>query len=178
MIFLNQRIGRERKGFSLIELMVVIGITSLMMTLLYASFSSIRARERDKRRLADIRMVQLALETYWNKFGNYPPSDGNGMGGWDTPGDGTFLTPLVSNGLLPGHVFDPKENDAYGNYRYYLYPAGTNGCNISNGEYYVLGIVDEESIPSEITDPASPGFACGSVDWQEQFDWVTGKFRY
>ena len=170
---------KNKSGFSLLELLTVIGIVTLMGSVMYASFSAIRAKERDRKRVSDIRLVQLALDTYWNKFVNYPASDGNGLGGWDTPGDGTFLAPLVQNGFLPGHMYDSLVNDSYGNYKYYRFDAGAwPDCDPSKGSYYVLGIVDLETVSSEIVTDDSPGFACSSYDFQDDFEWVTAQFQY
>jgi len=170
---------KNQKGFSLLELLTVIGIMTLIGSLMYASFNAVRAKERDRKRLTDIRLVELALEEYWNKFGNYPASDGQGIGGWDTPGNGTFLGPLVQNKFLANNIFDPTENDDFGNYRYFRFsPGDWPGCNPSNGSYYVLGIADLETVSSEVVSSDSPGFKCENYDFQNDFEWVTGKFQY
>ena len=94
----------QKKGFSLVEIMVIIAITSLLATTMYASFNAVRMSQRDKKRLSDMRLVSLSLEVYRSNTGNYPASDGLGAGGWDTPQDGTFLKALVDNRYLPAHV--------------------------------------------------------------------------
>lgn len=118
--------------------------------------------------------MQISLEFYYDSFGRYPDSD-YGPCGWDTPGNGTFITPLVSNKFLPAHLLDPTINNDCGNYAYYRYGAGSSGCDISRGAFYVLGVRDMET--SNNPHPANPGWSCPLRDWQTEFEWVTGKFE-
>lgn len=161
-----------QRGFTLIELLVVISIIGLLGSVVIASLSTARKKARDVRRLSDLAQMQIALELYYDQFQTYPSSDNGGCGGWDTPGNGTFITPLVSNGLMPTHLKDPLVNDTCGNYRYYLYPANYQGCI---GEFYVLGIVDMEM--SGNPHPASPGWSCPTRNWQNEMEWVMGRYK-
>ncbi len=61
-----------KKGFTLIELIVVISIIGFLTTLAFASFSQARQQSRDQKRISDLSGIQLALEQYFNKFGFYP----------------------------------------------------------------------------------------------------------
>lgn len=171
----------KNRGFTLIELLVVISIIGLLSSITLASLNSAREKARNARRLADMRQVQTALDFYYDAFGSYPNSDYQGNGGWDTSGtpisSPSFLTPLVSNGFLPMHVFDPKTNDDYGNYVYFRYPAGGGGanCDLLRGGFYVLGIRDMEG--SGNPHKNSPGWSCPGRNWQSEFEWVTGNFE-
>lgn len=59
-------------GFTLIEVVVVIGIIAILTTIAYASLTQIRAKSRDQKRVADVHEIQLALEYFFNKNGQYP----------------------------------------------------------------------------------------------------------
>ncbi len=61
-------------GFTLIELLVIIAIMSILSTIIYASFNTARAKSRDQKRVSDISIIQLALEQYFNRYGQYPTS--------------------------------------------------------------------------------------------------------
>ncbi len=61
-----------RRGFTLVELLVVIGTIGMMSMLLLASMSTYRVRARDAVRLNDIRQVQNALEMYYVTNKQYP----------------------------------------------------------------------------------------------------------
>jgi len=171
MTFING--ASQTKGFTLIELLVVIAIIGLLSSVVLASLRTARVKARDAKRLSDMRQMQIALELYYDSFGRYPDSDGAGCGGWDSSGNGTFITPLVSNNFLPSHLLDPAINDSCGNYAYYRYSAGSYGC--ANNAYYVLGVRDMESTGNP--HPSSPGWSCSSRNWQSEFDWVIGKYE-
>jgi len=166
-------------GFTLIELLVVISIIGLLSSIVLTSVNSARKKARDARRLADMHTMQTALEFYYDQFNQYPDSDNAGCGGWDSSGtpvaSPSFITPLVSSGFLPSHIFDPITNDNCGNYAYYRYPPGYTGCDANRGSFYILGVRDMETSGNPY--PGSPGFSCPSRNWQGEFDWVIGRFE-
>lgn len=67
-----------KKGFTLMELMVVIAIMGLLITVGIASYKSTQAKSRDNRRKSDLAAVGRALELYYNDNGVYPPDNGAG----------------------------------------------------------------------------------------------------
>lgn len=163
---------RKTKGFTLIELLVVIAIIGILASVVLASLNSARAKARDAKRVADMHNFRLALELYHTTYGEYPLSDSGGCGGWDTPGNGSFINALVTNNFLAGHLFDPITNDNCGNYAYYRYPAGYEGCPRA---FYVIGIRDMEGVSG--THPSSRGWSCTTRDWQAEFEWVLGNYE-
>ena len=164
--------NKSQKGFTLIELLVVIAIIGILSSVVLASLNTARAKARDAKRLSDMHQMRIALEFYYNSFGRYPDSDLAGCGGWDSSGNGTFITPLVSNKFLPAHLLDTTINNSCGNYAYYRYPAGYTGCVKA---FYVLGVRDMETSGNPYS--SSPGWSCPSRNWQSEFDWVIGKFE-
>lgn len=169
--------GSSRKGFTLIELLVVISIISLLSSVVLSSLNNARMKARDTKRLSEIRQFVIALDLYLQNFGSYPNSDGAGCGGWDTPGNGTFISSLVTNGYMSRHLTDPvsgKDGNC-SNFQYYRYNAGDYGCDSARGAYYVLMITDLETTGNP--SPVSPGWSCPSRNWQGEADWVMGKFE-
>lgn len=67
-----QKFLSKFRGFTLIELMVVIAIIGLLATIITTSLVSSRAKSRDAKRIADIKTLQLALETYYNDNSVFP----------------------------------------------------------------------------------------------------------
>jgi general secretion pathway protein G len=65
-------IFKKSKGFTLIEVIVVISIMAVLSVIIYASFDKSKAKSRDQKRISDISSIQLALEQYFNKYGVYP----------------------------------------------------------------------------------------------------------
>jgi prepilin-type N-terminal cleavage/methylation domain-containing protein len=85
---------RAKTGLTLIELLVTIGIISILMSMSLAGIANSRERSRDAKRIADINTIQLALEQH--SLGNarypYPPSsrtstycEGKGSGIYNNP---------------------------------------------------------------------------------------------
>ena len=62
----------KQKGFTLLELLVVIGIIGLLASILVINLTSARRRARDTKRVADVRNLQTANEDYYGKNGKYP----------------------------------------------------------------------------------------------------------
>lgn len=170
MFFTDRKLSNS--GFTLIELLVVIAIIGILSSIVLASLNTSRAKARDAKRVSDMHQMEVALELYYDTFGVYPDSDNAGCGGWDSSGNGTFITALVSNKFLPQHLLDPSTNDSCGNYAYYRYPAGYTGCINS---FYVLGVRNMES--SGNPHPASRGWSCPGRNWQGEFEWVIGKYE-
>ena len=62
----------RRGGFTLIELLVVIAIIGILASIVMVSLTSAQVKARDAKRVADIKEIQLALETYYNDNQVYP----------------------------------------------------------------------------------------------------------
>ncbi|HOF79479.1 MAG TPA: prepilin-type N-terminal cleavage/methylation domain-containing protein [bacterium] len=63
---------RPKRGFTLVELLVVIAIIALLSTLSVVALNSARSKARDARRLNDLRQISTALAMYHNSKGIYP----------------------------------------------------------------------------------------------------------
>ena len=63
---------KKLKAFTLVEVLVVIGIIALLTTVVYASLSRATAKSRDGERIARISNIQLALSYYYSHFNAYP----------------------------------------------------------------------------------------------------------
>ncbi|MEK7662340.1 MAG: type II secretion system protein [Patescibacteria group bacterium] len=171
-------------GFTLIELLVVIAITSLISSIVLASLNTAKKKARDAQRLSDMKQLQIALEFYYDKNGQYPSNtDGDDIcGGWDGGRNGgpgssdLFMQPIEAANFMQRTPSDPIATGGCGGYAYYLYPAGNSGCPTTRGNYYVLGVRGMET--SNGTYPGSPGWSCPPTrDWQTEFEWVIGKFE-
>jgi prepilin-type N-terminal cleavage/methylation domain-containing protein len=85
------------KGFTLLELLIVIGLIGILVTIAAVAYSSAQKKSRDSRRTSDIKALQAASEQYSaNNNGTYP---------------------TTTNDLLPyfpgGIPTDPKNVDSY-----------------------------------------------------------------
>lgn len=67
-----------KRGFTLMEIMVVIAIMGILVTVGLTSYKSVQMKSRDSRRKSDLRGIAGALELYYNDKGRYPADDGSG----------------------------------------------------------------------------------------------------
>lgn len=61
-----------KKAFTLIELLVSIAIIGAIISISIVSFSNIRQKARDTKRISDITLIQKSLENYYRNEGSYP----------------------------------------------------------------------------------------------------------
>jgi prepilin-type N-terminal cleavage/methylation domain-containing protein len=66
-------VGALKHGFTLIELVVVVAVLGLLALLAAPPAASAIERGRVGRVVADLRMVEVALEAYRTDHGQYPP---------------------------------------------------------------------------------------------------------
>ena len=158
--------SKKHKGFTLMELLVVISIVGVISAVVVTSISQSRAKSRDSTRLLNIAQIKMALEVYSVRYGQYPEESHNGCyDGWETSCDaaGTFINVLKTSGILSSVPFDPVNNSSYF-YSYYKYPSGSSGCTFP---YAVLGIKKFESANSYKGTSAQ----CPSRNWYPEFDY-------
>ena len=67
------------RGFTLVELMIVIAIIGLLSGIIITSLTGSKAKSRDARRISDINQIQLALEQYFDRCGQYPAAGANNL---------------------------------------------------------------------------------------------------
>lgn len=109
-----------KKGFTLIELMVVITIIGLLATILIANVNTARERGRDAKRVADIHQIQTALHLYGANLRPeaYPVGD-----------DAAALNNLVSAGYMAVIPKDPSG----ASYQY----KGVSSCGMTCNAYHL-----------------------------------------
>jgi len=136
------------KGFTLIEMLIVITIIALLASLILVGMGGARAKTRDSRRVADLHNVMNALELYYAKKGEYPGGTYTSETDW-----GTFKSVLIDEGIGVSRVPNDPLNDTTYYYRY----GGTTTD-------YVLGaaLETEDGVLDEDIDDSHHGIDCGS----------------
>lgn len=83
----------SKKGFTLVELLVVAAIIGLVVLFAAVAVNAARSKQRDATRLSSVRQIQSALEDYFNEYNSYP--NGNLL----PLGDASQSACLASNGF-------------------------------------------------------------------------------
>ena len=84
------RLLKTKKGFTLIELMIVIAIISVLAVTLVPQLTGAQARSRDAGRISSLKNITAVLETYYSDEGKFPLSPDNTAGENETGGTFCF----------------------------------------------------------------------------------------
>ncbi|MFA5136909.1 MAG: prepilin-type N-terminal cleavage/methylation domain-containing protein [Patescibacteria group bacterium] len=95
-----------KKGFTLLEMLIVLGIIAVIITIASVSYSTAQKKSRDSRRKSDLKVVQNAMEQYYSVCGFSYPVVVDGL----VPTVGCSSPVTV---LLPNSPLDPKTGSAY-----------------------------------------------------------------
>lgn len=70
----------QKKGFTLLEMLIVLGIIAILLSVMTISFSAAQKKTRDAKRKSDLKMIQNAFEQYYAICGySYPTSLGTSV---------------------------------------------------------------------------------------------------
>lgn len=132
----------DEKGFTLIEMLLVVAIIGFLVAILLPSVGGFGANAKDKSVRADLRQLKSALEVYFISFAEYPD-----MGKWGTP-DSALLTADGTSGYdriidqFPADPYEDGSNDVDFCYEYVL-----------DGDTYVItSDKDATAAPTATTD--------------------------
>ena len=162
----------KKRGFTLVELLVAMVAISILASITIFSYNGSQEKARDAVRLRDARAIVEALEYHNAKYGDYPNEQSSS---WETSlaYPTSFINELKVKGVMTNVPVDPVNKSPY-QYRYYLYGAGSNGCPINRGDYFVFEILKPSGSGKS---PASPGFSCFSRDWTDEGWYVVGGYE-
>jgi general secretion pathway protein G len=149
----------SNRGFTLVELLIVIVILGILATIGLSTFASSQQKSRDAKRKTNLAQVAEALELYYNDKGQYPGSDGSGQMngcGENATGTCTWGSSAFSN-TTTGTVYMIKlpEDPASNTYFYIASAVGTS----PNKKYQLYARLENENDPSLIT----TAIDCGSL---------------
>ncbi len=116
----------KNKGFTLLEILIVIAIMSLLFMAIVIRIGGAKAKSRDAQRVTDMNNIATALALYNNEHHQHPIYDGtNGYpNGITITGSDLFSNDLMTAGLINQVPIDPLNQDAAAD------------CNPRGGHYY------------------------------------------
>ncbi|MFH2061590.1 MAG: prepilin-type N-terminal cleavage/methylation domain-containing protein [Candidatus Beckwithbacteria bacterium] len=88
----------KNKGFTFIEMLVVITIIAVLTMIGVTSFGVANRKARDGKRKGDLEQIRAALEIYYTDESDYPPSLTFGTG-TITNGSDTYMNPVPNDPL-------------------------------------------------------------------------------
>lgn len=139
---------RTRAGFSLVELLIVIGLITILATIGVGSYTNVQQGARDTRRKADVQLIRGALENYRENNNAYPTpaTASNGL-----PFGTGALTDTAGNVYLQTVPQDPSSVRKY----YYT---------LSGADYTLASQLESTSActvaPTPAANSCGTGFSC------------------
>lgn len=99
-----------KKGFTLIELIIVISIIALLSVIGISTYSSVQVDARNSKRKSDLKEIKSALELYRSEIGTYPSTAGrSGCPATGTVGDGNWCGLCATYNT--GNTFQTTDTD-------------------------------------------------------------------
>ncbi|MFC1653592.1 type II secretion system protein [Patescibacteria group bacterium] len=138
-----------QKGFTLMELLIVMVILGILTTLVAGNFSASQERARDTRRKGDLEALADALEIYYNDKGNFPPANAGNMEGCGA-GDAQTCTWGQEMADQNGTIYMskiPAESSSARNYYY-----DSDGTNQWYAIYARLENDEDKGIPRDASE--------------------------
>lgn len=141
------KLRSSHRGFTIIELLMVIAIIGILTAIVLASLNTSRAKARDAKRLQEMKQIKYAIELFYSNTGYYPTCGGDIH--CDTTGVYSALSTLEVVPTYIGSIPNDPSNSV-GQYGYY-YARGyvKTGINsfVSTGldTDYILGMRLEQS---------------------------------
>jgi type II secretion system protein G len=110
--------AQKQKGFTIVELLVVIVVIGILASISVVSYNGVQKRARDSARDSAVRTIRLAMEVYKSDANVYPSITGVAAG------SGSNISGLTSS-LVPTYISKvPNDPDATKNINYVINSSG------------------------------------------------------
>jgi prepilin-type N-terminal cleavage/methylation domain-containing protein len=134
----------RKAGFTIVEVLIVLVVTSLLIIGAFVYSSRAQADARDDRRAADIASIATLIDRYYLEHGEYPASSAS-SGGWSSTSDGTWtylenqLQPYLSGSqLAPDPASTTGTTARSGGLAYDYYANSGTYCGKAVRQMYIL----------------------------------------
>lgn len=143
-----------RRGFTLLELLVVVAIIGMLASVILVILSGVQKDAHDKRRVEDLGQLKNALELYYTDHQHYPKESAGANG--DVSQNAT-LTALLQPYLKPM----PHDPSGLGDPTFYYYYDGKAQCG---NQYYAVIFARQMEKPESANYAAYLSACSGVVD--------------
>lgn len=152
------------KGFTLIEVTVTVAIIAILSAGILFGVTEARQKSRDATRVADLRILQSAIELYKQKYDRYPARCANAnpvaAGSWSGQA-GTNYACVSGNQYIVGLAPEflpvlPKDPKLNGSQSGYVYTTNTSGT--------VYKLMAKRTVESETVNYAHKLKSCDATD--------------
>jgi prepilin-type N-terminal cleavage/methylation domain-containing protein len=161
------------RGFTLMEILVVLAIVSVLSSVVMVSVSNARENARDKKRISDVAQLELALRIYVEQYGSDIDCE-QGVyidGTTAARSTGTCVDGVQILGFIDSFLSTvPADPKGPGDADYYYYFDNNHNCTSVPGDSApIIFAVNMESLPSNAVE------VCGSQSGNDGgYVWTPG----
>jgi type IV pilus assembly protein PilA len=146
---------KSNKGFTIVELLIVIVVIGILALLVITTYSGIQAKARNAKRTSDLKSLQTHVEAFFSQNGYYPSRANLNDGTWLStnmksldqnalidPSSPTQSKTLVGSPAAKAYSYAPTQSD------------GTTSCESDNTTCakYTLTATYEGTVNGQSTD--------------------------
>lgn len=142
---------KHQRGFTLLEMMVVVAIIAILAAILIPNFTHARAQAATSACMGNLKTIATAFELYYTDKQAYPGTSGS-------------IDSAMVGGTLAGYLGQPPEDPAAGVGKYYTYQTGTTS-GVAWYNIWCPGTHDATTLKS---------FAAGAADTTIKYDSTKG----
>lgn len=165
------------KGFTLIEILVVVAIIALLAAIMFPVFARARENARKSSCLSNLKQISLGWMMYTQDYDEMAPiadyysADGNIEYGWDFTLN--YLNGATSPGLLNPYIKNGQINNCpsfYGNTNGRPYTGYAYNTSYIGGEYdWTAGKFRDSASLAQIEDPVDTAIFADAAYWATDF---------
>lgn len=153
---------KKIKGFTLVELLVVMAILGILVALVAGNFRTAQIRGRDAKRKSDLKQLSHSLDLFYGDYGRYPDEFSGMISACpfnpilSTGTTCSWGTSTMTDGKTVYFKTMPEDPSSTGSYKYRIVPSS------SNRKFQLFTRLENEQDSAIDVDVVGLGYTCGS----------------